>query len=81
MAQLLHGFSLSDVCKILGKHHGTISRLATKFMKCPKLHAIAEELVQTLSCMIRSARPFHDPFRGSFLCFSGFVKKNGTGIY
>lgn len=48
-AQLLHGFSLGDVCNVLGKHHGTISRLAASCMKSPRLQAIAEELVQAFS--------------------------------
>ena len=48
-AQLLQGLSLGDVCRILGKHHGTISRLALKCTKCPKLQAIADELAFSFS--------------------------------
>ncbi len=48
-AQLLEGLSLGDVCRILGKHNGTISRLASKCMKCPKLQAIADEIVLSFS--------------------------------
>jgi putative transposase len=48
-AQLLQGVSLGDVSSILCKRHGTISRLAARCMKCPKLQAIADELVFAFS--------------------------------
>jgi putative transposase len=48
-AQLLPGLSLGDISRILGKHHGTISRLSLKATKCPKLQAIAKELASSFS--------------------------------
>ena len=46
---ILETFSLSDVCKALGKHHGTISRLAHKALKDEELRLITDELLEQLS--------------------------------
>lgn len=48
-AQLLRGLNLSDVCKTLNKHHGTISRLATRAVCHPRLQIIVDELIGIVS--------------------------------
>ena len=48
-SQQLEGLCLSDVCRVLKKHHGTVSRLAAMATKKPHLQAIIEELVNSLS--------------------------------
>ena len=44
-SQLVEGGSLGDICRILGKHHGTVSRLASRAVKKPELSSIVEELL------------------------------------
>ncbi len=47
-AQQLEGLSLGDVCRMLRKHHGTVSRLAARATKEPRLQGIIKELVSSL---------------------------------
>jgi hypothetical protein len=47
-AKTLNGLSMGDVCRALGKHNGTISRLAAKASKQARLNLIVDELVQGL---------------------------------
>jgi len=49
VSQQLEGLCLSDVCRMLKKHHGTVSRLAARATKKPHLQAIIEELVNSFS--------------------------------
>lgn len=46
-AQQLEGPSLGDVCRMLRKHHGTVSRLAARATKQPRLQVIIEELISS----------------------------------
>jgi len=48
-AQQLEGLSLGDVCRLLRKHHGTVSRLAARAAKQPRLQVIIKELVSSFS--------------------------------
>ena len=48
-AQLMKGLNLNDVCKALNKNHGTISRLAMKAARQPRLQPIINELVEAVS--------------------------------
>jgi len=47
-AQLARGVSLKDVCEILGKHHGTVSRLASLACKDKILNDIANQFAKVL---------------------------------
>jgi putative transposase len=48
-AQRASGLDLGDICRLLGKHQGTVSRLATKGRMDPELDSIAADLVLALS--------------------------------
>jgi putative transposase len=45
-SKLIEGGSLGDICRILGKHHGTVSRLALRATKSQKLTDIVHELLE-----------------------------------
>ena len=48
-AQLIKGLELRNICQILNKHHGTISRLATKARQDEQLNILANAIVKGLS--------------------------------
>ncbi len=52
--QRMEGLSINDVCTLLGKHHGTLSRLASRAVSQPHLRHAVDELVQWLSKYVQS---------------------------